>query len=445
MIHFIRSLYLNSLLYYCITGLVLLYIVAFFFPPLLSFVHLLLGILGLLIFIDCGLLYFKKGIRTQRILPEKLSNGDENKIQIFIKNDYPFLIKTKAIDEVPFQFQWRDFEINQTLKKGQEKSFTYSLIPKERGEYTFGSLTIFASSLVGLVSRRYKNHTGKTLPVYPSFLKLQEFELSALKNEFLLGGMKKIRRLGQTMEFEQIKEYVMGDNIRNINWKATSKRNLLMVNQYEEERSQRIYMLIDKGRTMQMPFNGLSLLDYAINATMALSHIVLKKKDHPGVLTFSRKVENQVKADAKGHQLRRIAETLYNIETDFAESDFGRFYADLRRQITKRSLLLLFSNFETLDALKRQLPYLRAIAKNHLLIVVFFKNSEVHRLIYAGNRTSTPQVYDQIIAEKFEYEKKLIRYELMKYGIQSVYSEPESLSINVINKYIEVKARGLIS
>nr|WP_245539682.1 DUF58 domain-containing protein [Riemerella columbina] len=444
MIKFIRSLYLNSLFYYCITGLVVLYIVAFFFPPLLYFVHLLLGILGMLILIDGSLLYFKKGIKTQRILPEKLSNGDENNIQIFIKNDYPFLIKAQLIDEIPFQFQLRDFEINQTLKKGEDKSFSYPLIPKERGEYTFGSLNIFVSSPIGLVARRYKNHTDKMLPTYPSFLRLPEYELAALKNEFLLGGVKKIRRLGQTMEFEQIKEYVMGDDIRNINWKATSKRNQLMVNQYEEERSQRIYMLIDKGRTMQMPFNGLSLLDYAINATMALSHIVLKKKDHPGILTFSRKVENMVKADAKGHQLRRIAETLYNIETDFAETDFGRLYADLRKQITRRSLLLLFSNFETLDALKRQLSYLRAIAKNHVLIIVFFKNSEVHQLITDSKKTTTQQVYDQIIAEKFEYEKKLIRYELMKYGIQSMYSEPENLSINVINKYIEVKVRGLI-
>jgi uncharacterized protein (DUF58 family) len=113
----------------------------------------------------------------------------------------------------------------------------------------------------------------------------------ALNNEFMMGGIKKIRRLGHTMEFEQIKEYVPGDDIRTINWKATSKRNQLMVNQYQDEKSQRIFLLIDKGRTMQMPFKGLSLLDYSINAAMALSHIILKKSDRAGMMTFLKKLK----------------------------------------------------------------------------------------------------------------------------------------------------------
>ena len=93
------------------------------------------------------------------------------------------------------------------------------------------------------------------------------------------------------MEFEQIKEYVPGDDIRTINWKATSKTNRLMVNQFQDEKSQRIFMLIDKGRTMKMPFNGLSLLDYSINAAMALSHIILRKGDRAGMMTFPRKLK----------------------------------------------------------------------------------------------------------------------------------------------------------
>ncbi|MBS9766154.1 MAG: DUF58 domain-containing protein [Flavobacteriaceae bacterium] len=440
-----KSIYLNPIFYYIFSGLALLYIFGFFFPVVEKIATILLCVFLVVILVDFVLLFSdKEGVKTQRILPEKLSNGDVNPVQIYIKNLYRFPIKTIVIDELPFQFQTRDFEIHSKIKTAEEKAFFYKLKPKERGEYTFGGMNIYVLSPLRLVARRFKRHSDTMLKSYPSFIHLPEYELLALKNEFLLGGVKKIRKLGQALEFEQIKEYVIGDDIRTINWKATGKRNQLMVNQYQEERSQRIYMLIDKGRTMQMPFDNFSLLDYSINASMALSHIVLKKKDHPGVMTFAKQIENQVSAGAKGHQLKRIADTLYNIETNFVESDFGRLYADLRKKVTRRSLILLFSNFETLDALKRQLPYLRAIAKNHLLVVVFFKNSEVKKLIETPNKRNVQDVYDQIVAEKFEYEKKLIRYELMKYGIQSVYTLPENLSVNVINKYIEVKARGLL-
>lgn len=265
----------------------------------------------------------------------------------------------------------------------------------------------------------------------------------ALQSEFLLGGIKKVRKLGHTMEFEQIKEYVPGDDIRTINWKATSKANRLMVNQFQDEKSQRIFMLIDKGRTMKMPFQGLSLLDYSINATMALSHIILRKGDRAGMMTFSKKAENKIAAENKSGQLKKISEALYNIKTDFFESDFNRLYQDVKYSINQRSLILLFTNFETLDGLNRQLKYLRGIAKNHLLVVVFFKNSELQTLIHK-NPENMQEIYDEIVAEKFEFEKKLIIQELRKYGIYTVYTLPENLNIDVINKYLEIKARGIL-
>ncbi len=167
--------------------------------------------------------------------------------------------------------------------------FQYTLEPKERGEYHFGGLNIYASSPLGFVSKRYTFQKDAVLPAYPSFIHLRKYELMALQSEFLMGGIKRVRKLGHTMEFEQIKEYVPGDDIRTINWKATSKTNRLMVNQFQDEKSQRIFMLIDKGRTMKMPFNGLSLLDYSINAAMALSHIIIRKGDRAGMMTFSKR------------------------------------------------------------------------------------------------------------------------------------------------------------
>lgn len=440
----IKNLYINNRFFFTLFGVGILYVLAFFFPVMMWLAHGLL-ILAVVIFIVDYLLLFNKknAVFAKRILPEKLSNGDENPVKIDIRNNYPFKIKIKAIDEIPFQFQKRDFLIEREISPGKNVFFQYILEPKERGEYSFGNLNIFVQSPIGFVSRRFTFQKDAMLPSYPSFIHLRKYELMALQNEFLLGGIKKIRKLGHTMEFEQIKEYVQGDDVRTINWKATSKQNKLMVNQYQDEKSQRIFMLIDKGRTMQMPFNGLSLLDYSINATMALSHIILKKGDRAGMMTFSKKAENKVPADNKSGQLRKISEALYNIQTNFFESDFGRLYQDVKYSIGQRSLVLLFTNFETLDAVNRQMKYLRSIAKNHLLVVVFFKNSELQKIIHS-NPESMQEVYDEIIAEKFEFEKKLIIQELRKYGIYTVYTLPENLNLEVINKYLEIKARGIL-
>lgn len=439
-----KNLYINNRFFFALAVVGILYVLAFFFPFVMIVAHIVLLSCFLTAMVDYLLLFNQtNGVMAQRILPEKLSNGDENPVKIDIKNNYSFKIDVRIIDEIPFQFQKRDFLIQKHIESGKNSYFQYILEPKERGEYNFGSLNIYASSLVGFVSRRYNFQKDALLPSYPSFIHLRKYELMALQSEFLLGGIRKVRKLGHTMEFEQIKDYVPGDDVRTINWKATSKTSRLMVNQFQDEKSQRIFMLIDTGRTMKMPFKGLSLLDYSINATMALSHIILKKGDRAGMMTFSKKTENKVAAENKSGQLRKISEALYNIKTDFFESDFNRLYQDVKYSLNQRSLILLFTNFETLDGLNRQLKYLRGIAKSHLLVVVFFKNAELQTLIHK-NPENMQEIYDEIIAEKFEFEKKLIIQELRKYGIYTVYTLPENLNIDVINKYLEIKARGIL-
>ncbi|WP_400078180.1 DUF58 domain-containing protein [Winogradskyella sp. R77965] len=422
---------------------VALFILAYLFPGLLSIVSALFFVALGLVVIDLILLFKQKGISASRILPEKLSNGDDNPIEITLQNNYNFTADLRLIDEMPFQYQKRDFEISTQLNKLDEKKITYTLRPLERGEYYFGNLNVYASSPIGLVTRRFQFAKDAMVPNYPSFLQLRKYMLLAFSNKLFEYGLKKIRRIGHTMEFEQIKDYVNGDDIRNINWKATAKRNQLMVNQFQDERSQPIYSVIDKGRAMKMPFEGLSLLDYAINATLVISNVALKKQDKAGMFTFSRKVENKVVAERRPSQMNKILETLYNVNTDFSESDFSRLYIDVKRSITQRALLLLYTNFETLDALHRQLPYLQAMAKNHLLVVIFFENTELQKLtnVEAHN---TFEIFQKTIAEKFMYEKKLIVNELQKHGIQSILTSPENLTINTINKYLEIKARGLI-
>ena len=439
-----KPFYIQPRFFYCGIAIVVLFIISYFVPLLFNVAHLsILVVLGLFFLYFFIVFVGTHKIEAQRILPDKFSNGDDNAVKITIKNKYPFLAQCNIIDEIPKQFQVRDFSLKLKLPPKTTESIVYQLKPKERGEYHFGSLNVYAHSPLGLVAKRFTFDNHAMVPTYPSFKQLRKFELLNINNTLQDYGIKKIRRIGHTMEFEQIKDYVLGDDLRTINWKATAKKNSLMVNQFQDEKSQPIYSIIDKGRVMKMPFNGLSLLDYAINATLVMSSIALKKHDKAGMMSFSKKVENVVVAQRRTSQMRMILESLYNVKTDYFESDFSRLYANIKRHITHRSLILLYTNFETMDGLNRQLPYIKAIAKNHLIVVIFFKNTELNSLINDKAET-IQQVYDKVIAEKFAFEKRLIVNELKKYGIYSILTTPENLTIDTINTYLEIKSRGLL-
>ena len=425
-------------------GIILLFIVAYFFPALYHAVWYAIYVLIAFVCIDILLLFgSNKKVIGIRNMSEKLSNGDENEIHIALNNQFTFPVYLKIIDEIPFQFQQRNFEVKRKIKALAKDDYRYFLRPTERGEYFFGNLNIYATSPLRLISRRFTYDNNQMVPTYPSYMQLRKYDLMAFSNNLFQYGLKKIRRIGHTMEFEQIKEYVQGDDLRTINWKATAKKNQLMVNQYQDEKSQNVYMVIDKGRVMKMPFNGLSLLDYAINATLVLSNVILKKQDKAGMFAFSKKVENRVVAEKRQSQMQLIMENLYNVKTDFFESDFSRLYVDVKKHVNQRSLIMLYTNFETLDGLHRQLPYLKGIAKNHLLVIVFFNNTELNDLI-DKKASNVQEIYDKVIAEKFAFEKRLIVNELRKYGIYSVLTQPENLTLDTINKYLEIKARGIL-
>ncbi|RZJ69623.1 DUF58 domain-containing protein [Flavobacterium sp.] len=440
----LAGLYINTFFFYLLIAVGTFFVLAFFFPSLFTAARFLF--LSLMVFLVLDVLVlFSSGnpVEGERELPEKFSNGDENPVLVKIRNFYTFQIKINIIDEIPEQFQVRNFDIVRLMKGASQDEFAYNLRPTERGEYHFGKLNIFVSSPLRLVSRRFKFQDNQMVKTYPSFIQLRKYDLMAFSHHLTQYGVKRIRRIGHTMEFEQIKDYVSGDDLRTINWKATAKKSSFMVNQYQDEKSQSVYMAIDTGRVMKMPFNGLSLLDYAINASLVLSNVILKKQDKAGIFSFSKRVENRVVAERRSSQMSKILESLYNVKTDFFESDYSRLYADIRKNVNNRSLIMLYTNFETLDGLNRQLRYLKGIAKNHLLVVVFFKNTELNSII-EGKAENIHEVYDKVVAEKFMFEKRLIVNELRKYGIYSVLTAPEDLTLDSINKYLEIKSRGIL-
>jgi uncharacterized protein (DUF58 family) len=439
-----KNVYLTNRFFLLFGLLIVLFVISFWVSFLFAFAQALF-ILSLALVVLDSLLLFNKSVLLEisRKLPKVFNLGDLNTVKLDIENRSRLFLKVNLIDELPYQFQKRDFEREIALKPDQQEILSYELRPVERGSYAFGRINAFLSSVVGLIERRYIVEQEMEVPVYPSILQMKQLELQAFHKVSHHKGIKRIRRIGHSYEFEQIKEYVRGDDYRSINWKASSRRGNLMVNQYEDERAQQIYCIIDKSRAMKMPFNGLSLMDYAINTSLAVSNIALKKSDRAGLITFSDKLGATIKADSKPTQLNKLLMALYNEQERPLEANYELLYYAGRKLISGRSLLLLYTNFESMFALDRVLPILRRLNNFHLLVVIFFENTEVRDFV-EEKATTLEGIYHETIARKFLAEKAQMVHKLQQYGIQSVLTRPEELSLNTVNKYLELKSRGLI-
>ncbi len=438
------EIYLHKRFFTLLMGGVFALILAFIFPAIYAWIWWLLFLAGMLVVTDVAMLFgFGRAVKAFRTVADKFSNGEDNPVKITITNNYLFIAGFRVIDEVPFRFQRRDLTLKLQIPPMTTEELDYTLRPVKRGEYEFGKIRVFVATRLSLVERRYSFETSRKVAVYPSFVLMHKYELMAFTNRHAESGTKRMRIIGSHLAFEQIKPYIPGDDPRTVNWKATAKCNRLMVNTYTDERAQQVYCLVDKGRTMQSPFHGMSMLDYAINTTLALSNVVLKKGDKAGLLTFSNTPGTLIKADNRTLQLNRISEALYNQRTHYLETDFEQLCSTVGRQIRNRSLLVLFTNFDTLSAMQRHFQALRRLADNHLVLIVLFENTELNQVLETPAEKLS-DVYFKTIAGSFVIEKRRIAGELKRLGIHTVLTQPESFTVNTVNAYLELKERGLI-
>jgi len=439
-----KNLFLSNRFYYGAALLIGCMLLSYAFPMLLAFAKTGCVLFAVVVLIDIVLLY-NRGLVVilTRETPGVFSLGDDNTVTLTLLNKSGVPLHAEVIDELPEQFQVRDFMRQTKLVPHVANVQTYTLRPVTRGEYAFGSLHAFITSSIGLAKRRISNNEKTTVPVYPSIVQMKKYELKTFARTATEYGVKKVRRIGHSYEFEHIKQYNRGDDYRSINWRATGRRAHLMVNQYEDEKSQQVYCIVDKSRVMHMPFHGLSLFDYAVNTALVISNIVLGKQDKAGLITFAETPKAMVKAERSKSQLKKILETLYKEKEGSVEANYESMYTAVQKFVSGRCLLFLFTNFESTYALHRVLPQLRKLNDKHLLVVVFFENSEI--TTETSSRIETLEdIYTQVTAEHYALTKVLLAQELKQAGIMCMLTKPENLTVGTINKYLEIKSRGLI-
>lgn len=440
----LSALYLTPRLLLAVAGCALLAVLSYVYVALSGVALIALIAVGLLTVVEAGILLLPAaGVRVERQVPQRFSNGDENEVSIELENTMQTWLGAEVVEELPVQFQARGYSFSVALRPGEQQRLTYSVRPTERGRYAFGRVNVYVSTRIGLVQRRYQSGELHEAAVYPSFVQLAKYELFAATRRLDLLGLKKVRRLGHTMEFEHVREYVRGDDVRTLNWRATARRGDLMVNQYQDERAQPIYAVLDTGRVMKMPFDGMTLLDHAINAALVLTGVAVKKGDMAGVVSYSNRVHQIIKAERRAAQMGLILEALHNLTTDFAESDVQQLYASLRSRLPRRSLLVLFTNYESVSGLRRHLPELARLARHHVVLTVLFENTELKALT-AETATTLDGVYVRAIAQQFADEKHEITRVLRQHGVMTLLTTPAALTLDVVNRYLELKAQHRI-
>ena len=364
-----------------------------------------------------------------------------------VRSRYPFAVRATVVDEVPVQFQARDAAAEVRVSARGEARTTYSLRPTERGDYAFGELLAYAAGPLGLVQRRFRRRAGGEAAVYPSIQQMQRYAFLATSDRLQEAGVRRVRRLGQTMEFDQVRAYVPGDDRRSVNWRATARRGAtagaqsLYVNTYQEERAQPVVVALDMGRTMRSPFDGMTLVDHAVNAALVLLNTALLTDDHAGLVAFDQEVRTVLRPTRTPATLPTILDALYRLDPGFRDPSFEALYTALRQQVRQRSLVLLFTNIDTVAGLERQLPYLRQIARSHRLVVVLFENTGVREML--GTRSERLEdVYVKAVAEGLTVETREVARTLERNGIGALVTRPETVTADAVNRYLQIRARG---
>ena len=413
-------------------------------PALYTVGLCLLVLVVALIALDAAMLFARGGVEALRSCAERFSNGDDNEVQLHIHNTGWLTLHMQVIDEAPVELHRRDLTFSLTLAAGAKHAINYVLRPVRRGLMAFGDIVVVASTSLGLAQRTFRCKAEQQVKVYPSFMMLNRMEILSVSNSLVEAGIKRIRRVGNNTEFEQIKDYVQGDDYRTINWKASARRHQLMVNVYQDERSQQIYSLIDKGRLMQQAFHGMTLLDYAINAALVLSYVAINKDDKAGVMTYAAQFDTFVRASRQHGHMQTILENLYHQQTEFGEPDYAALCKQVNHYVNRRSFVVLFTAFSGMSDLNRCLPYLKQMNNRNRLLIVFFDDVEMRQLIDSPME-DTLDYFHHVSAERYQFERRLIVSTLRQNGIFSMLTTPDQLIVNVVNRYLEMKSRNQLT
>jgi len=382
-------------------------------------------------------------IEAERHVDEKLSLGTVNQVEIILYSRSRQALTLQVKDDPPPEFETVRRRQYLRLEPYQTQRITYRTVPQSRGDYQFGDIHLRSRSRLALSWWQRRIPAQQQVRVYPNLLQVHRYELLTRKLHLQQAGFRRMRRRGEGTEFESLRDYLPDDDFRDIDWKASARRTRPITRQYEVERSQNVMLLIDAGRMMCSQLDGMSKLDYAINAALMLAYVASRQDDAVGMMVFADTVGSFIPPRKGSTQIGRLVEELYAVQPTMTEPDYGAALTLLQSRSRKRSLVVIFTDIIDKHASRALLAYSGALYPHHLPLVVTIRDPQLEQTANLYPQ-QVPQVYQRAVAAGLLRDRSQALAALRRQGVRVVDATPDELTVSAVNRYLDIKAQQLL-
>lgn len=382
-------------------------------------------------------------IRIEREVSDSLSVGSRNPVLFLLKNQGTWERQVELFDEAPQpgSSEGNPFTIDLAADKSVEHQYLFQ--PHQRGRNAFAAVHLRATSLLGMWTLLERRELRSDVRILPDIRAVYRYELLARRNRTSELGIKMRRLRGQGSEFERLREYRREDEMRQIDWKATSRKQQLISREFNVEQNQNILVAVDCGRSMLNESEGISYLDRALNASIMLSYIALSQADNVGLLAFSNQIERIVKPVRGKPAIQTILQHSFDLEARRATADYTLAMEQLSQRFRKRSLVIFLTHVVDDKHLEELAQAFQSFRSRHLFLCVFLRDLGLTHLATSIPETDVAAFQSAAAAELLTALEKQTNG-LKDRGILTLTSLPDDLSTAAINGYLEVKARHLL-
>ena len=385
----------------------------------------------------------EKRFDIRREHDQKLSLGADNPIKIFVRNRSNRPAKVWLRDEPPDAFNVSERLLSSEIAPRRTWEATYYVHPLRRGDYQFGHLNLRWQGPLGLAIRQGKLPLTEPVKVYPNLLDVRRYDLLLRRNRLQEIGLRNTRQFGEGTEFERLREYLPDDEYRRIDWKATARRHRPVTVEYQTERSQNVVALLDVGRMMQSPVAQMAKLDYVVNAVLLLGYVATGKGDKVGMMSFANDIQHYLSPRQGRGQFYRMLELLYAVEAQPVESDYRRALSYFSAKQRKRSLVVIFTDLTHGVSMEGLVSHVALLARRSLPLVVTISDPDVV-LASQQQPQDSQTAYQRMAASQLLDQRQVTLDQLRQQGVLTLDVPANQLSIAVINRYLELKAKTML-
>lgn len=384
------------------------------------------------------------GFAIRREFEKRFAIGDQAKISIQISNDTNRGLTIRIKDEYPSEMKLnesRQTEFNIDARSTAE--FFYHVTPPRRGSYKFGKVALRYLSRLGLVWCQAELAEPQTVKVYPNMRRAREIELKALGAQSFLAVQRKAVRRGEGREFESMRDYVRGDELRHISWTATARRSKLTTRQYQIERDQTVVIALDAGRLMTGRIDGETKFDTAIHSSLALMSACAKAGDNCGLVVFGRRIKKYLPPKRGIEHIDAVLETLHDMEPEMIEPSYARAFQFISSNLKKRAFIVILTDLVDKDSSKELINSLKLLRPRHLPLVVTIGDRDLNAMV-TSKPTDKKEMFRQSAAEEIIYQRESALRLVESLGGLALDVTAQTLGPRLLETYMRVKERGLL-